>query len=351
MRQHMMVVRTLTAAVLFLLLAQANVWASTEAHLVLAVGYRLFLLAAPLFIGIGLSRGMGAAIGLCLAGTVACFWSVSGWSLGVFALGMAVSGYIAKSIATHSSQGAADNKVSLNMGSLVSGGVMMVMTDKTWMLTLSAALLALSALVSYRIPWERVAGEPSAAPAARPASSNRAPWRWQAICGWSLLGVATGIKLTGIFVILPQYLLQKLGALPSWYGSLVILNSAIVILAQHRVLRYLDGRGLGATMLCAVSAMALLALPAAFGVETLVGACLWIALLTVGECALSAYDRIAKVDGYLFAKELMVGVGSFLTVLLSRHWPAAHYLSGVIGIGCFATGAMLVGHLSLSPSK
>lgn len=345
MRGEMMLVRTLTAAVLFTVMAQANIWTSTSAHLILAVGYRFFLLAAPFFMFIGIGRGMNLALLLCLMGLAACFWRVDGLPLGIFALGMAVSGYIAKSVAAHSSQGAADNKVSLNIGSLISGSILMLMTDKTLILTLASILVVAAAWLSYRIPWAKIADDTPLKTMFK-ATSIRSNWDFKLTLGWSLIGIATGIKLTGIFVILPQYLLQKLGSIPGWYGSIVMINSVIIIFAQHRIMKILDGRGIGTTMTLAVSTMVLLALPSFMAVEHMLGAGLWIALLTVGECALSAYDRMARVSGYLFPKELMVGIGSFLTVFFTRHVPEMNYLSGVVGILCFLAGSALVGHMT-----
>lgn len=341
MRLNMMVVRTLTAAVLFLMLAQVNVWVNTQTHLVLAVGYRAFLIGAPLFVFLGLSGGMRTAVALTLVSTVASMFFLNSATVGVFALGMAVSGYLAKSVAAHTSQGAADNKVSLNIGSLMSGLMLITMSDRTLILGVSAVLLAVALFLSFRVDWNSVENEKAET---RALPLKKPEIRLLPLLGWLLIGIATGIKLTGIFAILPQYLIAKSGGLPKWFGMLVIFNSLLVIVAQHRVLAFLDRARTQsqATFLMSVSAMALLALPAVFKVELLTMSIAWIVLLTLGECALSRYDRVAKEAGYLFPKELMVGVGSFVTVALSRSLVDHIYLSGLVGAACLVAGNLAI---------
>lgn len=339
MRMKLMWVRGLTATVLFLMLAQVNVWADTQTHLVLAVGYRTFLLGAPLFMFLGLSGGMRLALALCLMGTIGAYFSVNTFTMTLFALGMAVSGYLAKFISSHTSEGAADNKVSLNIGSLASGLLLMSITSKPWLLVLGGAFLAATLILSFRMDWSHFEESPSKV---KTSVEGKREFRMIPLMGWSLIGIATGIKLTGIFTILPQYLIARLGALPTWFGSLVILNSIVVILLQHRVLAFLDRVRPSMTFFMSLSAMAFLALPGVLRVENQFLSIGFILLLTLGECALSRYDRLAKDDGYLFPKEVMVGVGSFITVALSRGFSQEIYWSGLVGMACLTVGTVAV---------
>jgi hypothetical protein len=339
MRWKLISVRVLTAAVLFIMLAQANVWADTQAHTVLAVGYRAFLLATPFFVVRGLSAGMWAALALCVVGIASAFQGVNGLNLGLIALGMAVSGYIVKSATTHTSRGAADNKVALNVGSLLSGLLLLMSTDRMALLSISAVMLIVALVLSIKIDWNLGAStlarvEP---PPDTPRRLLMAP-----MLGWGLIGIATGIKLTGIFTVLPRFLLHFGEELPSWFGYLIMINSAAVVFFQHKIMLFLDSAKIKITFLASLSAMAVLALPSAIHVEHFPLAILWVLLLTFGECALSRYDRIAKEAGYLFPKELMVGVGSFATVMLSRMFSNQIYLSGLVGIACLSLGTLLL---------
>jgi hypothetical protein len=344
MRFKMMWVRVLSAMVLFLILTQANVWTDTKSHLVLAVGYRAFIFCAPLFLYFGLNNAMILSLALCCLGVVGAFFSVNSISLGIFALGMAVSGYLAKYVAAHSSQGAADNKVSLNIGSLASGLILIYVADQKTVLTFCLLALIIAAVIALKVDWGPLAlhtVKKSGAPI------NKIKLELIPLIGWGLIGVATGIKLTGIFAVLPQYVLKNSNSLPHWFGSLIILNSLVVIFLQHRIFIFLDGFKRWMTTLFSLSAMIILSLPALFKVENFTMAGIWILLLTLGECALSRYDRIAKDEGYLFPKELMVGIGSFLTVALSRNYANHIYLSGSIGTVCLLLGTLAISAKSI----
>ncbi len=336
MRLKMMTLRTLTAMVLFLFLAQANTWVDTSTHLVLAVGYRAFLVASPLFLIFGLGGGMKLAMGIGVLSTALCYYFINAWSLGAFALSMAVSGYIAKYVNAKSSQGAADNKVALNIGSMLSGCFLMVGATKN-----SLVLISLGALIVsfYLAANESFEGHGKESGGHSPALPKKIDFR--ALIGWSLIGIATGIKLTGIFVILPQYLIYRLGGVPTWFGSLIIINSLGVILFQHRIMKFLESVGDNMVLVFSLTAMTLLALPGLMQVHRLALGVTWILFLTIGECALSFYDKTARVAGYLLPKEIMVGVGSFITVYLSRHISGQIYLGGSVGVGCLLLGSLL----------
>jgi hypothetical protein len=342
MKNPFMLIRVLTAMILFLILAQANLWADTRAHLILAVGYRAFLLAAPFFLYLGLSNGMRLALGIGVASMIFSLFSFNSFALGCFAISMAVSGYICKDVNSHSSQGAADNKVALNIGSLMAGLLVMFFSNKNLLLSLSAISLTIAFYYSFRIDWNKVANNDLSLKETSkdmPVKKDGIPFI--PLLGWSLIGIATGIKLTGVFTILPQFLIHQTGALPSWFGSLIIINSLGVVFLQHFVLKFLDNSKKDLTLFFSCTAMLLLAAPALFHVEYFWSSMVWIALLTLGECALSRYDRIAKEEGFLFPKEVMVGIGSFITVILSRDFPNAIYISGLFGTFCLLLGFAL----------
>lgn len=337
MKYAMVAIRCLTATVLFLMLSQLNVWADTKTHLVLAVGYRALLLAAPLFLYFGLSFGMRSALIIGAAAAVSFMFSLNAFNVGLFALSMAVSGYICKYVNSQSARGAADNKVSLNVGSLLSGVLLMLAFSKNALILASAFALAATVYFAYAINWDEILS----AEKLKNRSSKNIKIEPLPLLGWLLIGTATGIKLTGVFTIMPQYLLHKTGDLPSWFGSLVVINSFGVIFLQHKVLKILEQKSKSWTLIFSLSAMALLSLPELLGVHHAGVAALWISLLTIGECALSYYDKLSNDEGYLFPKEVMVGVGSFITVVLSREFGDIIYLSGVIGFICMLLGAYL----------
>ncbi len=337
MNNPMVLIRCLTATVLFLLLAKVNIWTDTQTHLTLAVGYRALLLAAPVFLYFGTSVGMRTSLVIGVLALMGMFVSINILTVGLFALSVAVSGYICKFVNAQSLKGAADNKVSLNVGSLISGLLLMFIENKNMLLAISALALLATAYFSFKIDWDSL----TSFKAIENLEKKQKPLKALPLIGWALIGIATGIKLTGVFTILPQYLLHKSGNLPFWFGSMIVLNSLGVIFFQHRILKFVASINYRWTLLFALSAMGLLALPEILSVESLPSAILWIVLLTLGECALSRYDKLANDEGYLFPKEVMVGVGSFATVFLCREYGNMIYLSGSIGFGCMLLGTFL----------
>jgi hypothetical protein len=331
----MVIVRCLTATTLFLMLAKVNVWTNTSTHIILAVGYRALLLSAPAFMCLGLNRGLRYSLVIGLLSAVSLFYSINPISIFFFALSMAVSGYICKYVNSKTIKGAADNKVSLNIGSMISGGLILIISMKSLLLGLCVAMLAVTVFYSFRLDLNEEESQKTTE-----HIKVKPPIDLLGFTRWSFIGIATGIKLTGIFAILPQYFLHKLGTIPNWYGSLVMINSFGVILFQHKILYWLEKLGKAWTWIFASSAMLLLASPSVLAVEHIIPAILWISLLTFGECALSRYDKVASDEGFLFRKEFMVGAGSFITVYLSREYSHAIYISGFLGILCMVLSSI-----------
>ena len=171
---------------------------------------------------------------------------------------------------------------------------------------------------------------------ARPA--NQVGSNWGNKLPWVIAGIIMGIKLFGVFSILPQAILLKTGELPAWYGLMLILNSAVVVFAQVPVMKLIERTGrfkVVAVIGIIVGGFAVLSSPAAFHVETLVGALIWVALLSIAECAFSYLDYFSVKQNNMFVKEVSLGVGAGLTVLIMRVVPAPDnaLVLAVIGAG------------------
>ncbi|MNF64595.1 hypothetical protein D3C84_463350 [compost metagenome] len=151
-----------------------------------------------------------------------------------------------------------------------------------------------------------------------------------------------GIKLFGVFSILPQAILLETGELPAWYGLMLILNSAVVVFAQVPVMKLIErtGRFKVLTVIGIIAGgFAVLSVPAAFHVETLVGALIWVALLSIAECAFSHLDYFSVKQNNMFVKEVSLGVGAGLTVLIMRVMPPPYNALVLAAIGA---GGILV---------
>lgn len=168
-------------------------------------------------------------------------------------------------------------------------------------------------------------------------------------CAWLLIGIAVGIKLFGVFSVLPQYLIAQNGCLPTWYGLMILLNSAIVIFFQLPVIHWMDkfsenNNAFKIVIFVMILGMLVISYPSVFFTEHFFGAITWIFLLSIIECFASYLDLLGSKANLLLVKETAVGLGAGIDVLLSRS--SYSYLSsisiGLIGIATILIGAFLL---------
>ncbi|WP_367043745.1 hypothetical protein [Streptomyces sp. Je 1-332] len=339
------VLRFLSALCLFAILAKGNVLLDAYSNTVLVLGYRVLLVFSPLLIRwVGHSAG-----GVCFLAAAggAVLWTVPGTPVHLMAallvgLGLSVGGYVLKATAAESPSGASWNKIALNGGSLLAG-VYVALMDPTWgVIGFLAPLIAVLALSGALSLWAVRGDTGRLGP--RHDVGPETTGRHKA--GWSLLGIAIGIKLFAVFSILPQYLLLTSGELPAWYGYLISLNAAVVILLQKPVMSLITAGGSTQArekfvLALLAACMVVLATPSLFRVELLPGALLWITLCSVIECAASYLDVAASRAACLFHKEAAAGVGAGLCVALSRFaGDIGPELIGGVGLACIAGGAL-----------
>lgn len=321
---RLFVIRMITAVSLFAVLGKANVWLDTATNSILALGYRALLLLLPLTLLILGRRSLSvtllcASLGLVLLALTSNQGMVM-FAAALFAYGIAIAGYLIKSEAAQTKEGAAYNRVAMNMGSLVAGLILL-----SPLLTPTMFFLGAAAFVLLCLPialGAKFSIEPSVA---RPATQEGSGWRNK--LPWVIAGIIMGIKLFGVFSILPQAILLKTGELPTWYGLMLIVNSAVVVFAQVPVMNLIErtGRFKVVTVIAIiVGGFAVLSTPSAFHVETLLGALIWVALLSIAECAFSYLDYFSVKQNNMFVKEVSLGVGAGLTVLVMRVVPAPY---------------------------
>jgi len=311
-------VRLLSAVALFALLGQANLWLDATSNILLATGYRLLLILTPLTLLLFGARALRVTLLCALAGllllALPAAHGVAAVAVLLFSYGIAVVGYIAKRDAAATPAGAANNKIMLNLGSLLAG---LLLLYPHWQPTFFYLALALLLLPCLPAVWHhRPLAEASPAPAA--------PRRGQ--LKWALAGLMAGIKLFAVFSILPQAILAHQATLPGWYGAMIILNSAVVTLLQRPIMALIQRcgrRALWAALALILAGLVVLALPGAFRVHTLPGALLWLGLLSLAECGLSYLDYCAAQEGALLVKELSVSAGAGFTVFAMRTLPTA----------------------------
>lgn len=336
-------IRFITATCLFAFLGKANIWLNSVSNVILAVGYRFFLILSPI-----LAKKTGkysVAISLLIAalGTLLfCFNSTYLMALGavMVGIGLSVSGYLIKSEVSETPSGAAHNKIALNAGSLLSGIIILVfLGTKNLFFIVAALLLLISCLIAYFNSHKQ---KEIRLPIPKSFCKKR-------FVGWLLVGMSIGIKLFGVFSVLPQYLINELGKLPNWYGIMVFINSIVIIMFQLPIINFIEkfkinNLSFKLTLAAMVLGMAIIAVPQAFYAETFFGALIWTVLLSIVECCASYLDVQGSRAGYLLIKETSVGLGAGLTVLISRYLdPSISSIStGILGIAIIASACFLL---------
>ncbi|MDO8527525.1 MAG: hypothetical protein Q7T03_07560 [Deltaproteobacteria bacterium] len=243
-------------------------------------------------------------------------------------VGLSIGGFLIKSEAAETPKGAAWNKIALNLGSFAAGPILAIsiLTPSTFF-SGGLVLLVLCAIISWKNIHRR-----------NKIATQRLPKKptLQKKIAWSLIGFSIGIKLFGIFSILPQTILKTTGQIPAWYGIMISLNSLVIIFLQlpiiHQLTRHKNPDR--SAFYALIAGMFILGSASFFRVDTLYGAILWTLLCSVIECSASYLDSSASKDGALIFKEASVGLGAATVVAVMRVCPAE-------------MGAMIVGGLGL----
>jgi MFS family permease len=337
-------IRFITATCLFSFLGKANVWLTPLSNIILAIGYRFFLILSPIFDRLGKKYAVGLALIFSAIGSL-LFFSSHEYLLILGALlvgiGLSVSGYLIKAEASETPSGAAFNKIALNAGSLLSGLILLLaITSKSFFFTIGAGVLFLTAIIAL------IFGHKKKKAVHLPVPKQ---FNLRRYIAWLLVGIAVGIKLFGVFSVLPQYLIDEKGYLPNWYGLMIFLNSGIVILLQLPLIHFIErfkanNHAFKLVLIVMCLGMLLIAFPQVFHVQHIMGATLWTLLLSVIECFASYLDVQGSRDGFLLIKETSVGLGAGLTVLLSREltFPFSAMSVGLVGIAVILIAAILL---------
>lgn len=337
-------IRLITAACLFAFLGKANVWLNPLSNIILAFGYRLFLVFSPGFSTI--FRQYAVAVALLFAAMGAalfCFENHYSLLFGavLVGLGLSVSGYLIKSAAAETPAGAAYNKIALNIGSLLSGIIILLAIPKEFFFGGGACILLLSTLTAF-VHAKNQKSREITLKIPKTLSIKK-------LIGWLLIGFAIGIKFFGVLSVLPQYLIKSTGKLPDWYGMTLFINSGIIIVCQLPIIHFIDrfkknNYAMKITILIMIIGMLVIAFPHFFHAQRLLGACIWTIVLSLIECVASYLDFAGAKAGFLLIKETAIGLGAGITVLFSRYLPAdiSSMAIGALGIIAIIVAAFLI---------
>lgn len=336
--------RLTSSLALFVILAVANVWLSPTNNTVLVLGYRLFILLTPLLFMY--FRHSLSYVAFILAEIGVIFWLIHASflksdlinNLGtvLFAIGIAVSGYMLKYYSSFTTKGAASNKMAINLGSIMSGLIIVVTQNISYILCLSFIVLFIS-LILFNRYYKR---EDIVNFASHPHHFKLHNVMSLKGVAWALIGFVIGVKLISIVSVLPQVImLYNHGSLPYWYGYLLILNSILVVVLQMPVMRYVKHLSRITSVLPLLLGMLIIALSGWFHLYSWFGAFLWVLILTIVECSISYLDKMSQDDHCLLIKESFVGIGSAATVYAVRFVDPN---TGAVAIGVLSAIVLLI---------
>lgn len=344
-KYYIYLARLLSACCFYLFMAKANTWLDITANTILAFGYRFFILLAPLFF---LLINRWIAFVSFLVGIVGIlFWLKACFFIGtlLFSSGMAVGGYVLKFHASKTPHGAANNRVALNLGVFFSGLIILIPTSENMLMLIGLSLMILTLVSSLYINNDLHEEKECQVQKLNFSFSQLYSVRGTA---WAIIGIMIGIKLMSTMAILPQYLIGQYGNIPQWYGLIISMSSLVVVILQIPIMHVMKKFDMTRAFIPLILSMILIAFPAIFYCETIIGAMIWTFVLTIFECGASYLDVFSVKEGTLLIKEFFVGIGMALTVLCMRNFNS---ITGAFLLGSIGLIGILFAMLLLKPAR
>jgi hypothetical protein len=306
---------------------------SIVAGAVLVAGYRSLLAFSPYINAIFGKHDLLSSILLSIIGVIA-FFGLHFYVVGAFfiALGLSVGGFILKAIAAETPALSGLNKVAITSGNIGAGAILF-MVDNHYMSSIGIVLVLLASSCFLKMPelLERSSVKPLTIKSLIANKTSNLVWLF--------FGIAIGIRVFGMYIIMPRYLIKTLGYLPNWYGLTLVLYGVVVILTQMPVIGKKVSFSLRASIIALGFSCAIMSFPNLFFIETFVGALLWCFCLALEELFAPFIDFHAARTNHLLVKEMSIGIGGALCFLLSLTDVAIECL-GAISILCILLGSL-----------
>lgn len=320
------IVRLVSAITLYLLLSKANVYFDEVGQSVLVGGYRFLLIFSP-FLDYLFPHAVFVGFLIACAALIGLYFEPSLLFIFLTTLGLSCGGFMIKKQAAETAQGAAFNKLALSLGSIVAGVLLFLIPDsRAVFFTVSSFLLICTCFIVYFCPRYSVGPQ-----------TLSYTTTVQSAMAWIFCGIGIGIRVFGMFVILPQYLIHQIGELPDWYGLVVSVYGIAVLASQLPAIYLTKTLSFKLSIAALFISCIVLALPQAFAAEYFVGSLFWCFLLVLEEMFAPYIDAEASKNKALLYKELGVGLGGAASVYLMRSFssPLATGLSGCAALLLF----------------
>lgn len=305
--------------------------ASALAGMILVAGYRSLLALSPNFSSLFGARDLRYAIILALTG-VLLFFMTQLYVIGalMMAAGLSVGGFILKAIAAETPSTSALNKIAITSGNIGAGAILLL-TENNTLASIAAITMLLSLTLFIRTPAAHKR------PVIKSLSLTEIYDNATSHLVWLCFGIAIGMRVFGMYIILPSYLNKTLGYLPDWYGLTFVVYGLTVILTQLPALSKARSFSLTASIIALALSCIIMGLPNLFHAETLVGALVWCLCLALEELFSPYIDFHAARANHLLTKEISIGIGGAFCFLWTQTSLPTEYL-GLASLALITAG-------------
>ena len=262
---------------------------------------------------------------LVCIGLAANFLNLDIISALLISLGLSVSGFLIKKLATETPSLAAFNKIALSSGNIIAGVILYVVQNNSYYSWIIAIILIAVAIIIA--PKASVSSQID-----KNMLTIGVKKKLSFYAAWFFIGSAIGIRIFGLYTILPTYLINQYGKIPEWYGPLLTLYGFLVILAQTLAIFTKFHPSLSISLAVLGASCIIIGVPGMVGAHFISGAILWVILLAIEEIFAPYIDFYSAKDGRLFIKEISIGIGGGICVLIMRLTEEPMFISGV---ACF----------------
>ncbi|MFN7709546.1 MAG: hypothetical protein ACK5O7_01085 [Holosporales bacterium] len=328
------IARLLSGICLYILLG-LSIESSVLSNTILAMGYRSLLIFSPLFCALFRSHSLSISFLFVLIAVGFYFFKMEIIGSVLAALGLSIGGFLIKKVAAESASSAGLNKIALSLANIVAG-LSLTITDNNYSqgLLIAAAMMLISLVMIKAQKTEPVINE-----SILPKGGLNSLWHQD--LGWLLIGCSIGIRIFGLYAVLPWYLTHKLGDLPAWYGTLLMIYGALVILVQFPAVSKKMHVSLRTALFALGLSFIVIAVPELFSVELFWGGVLWVSLLAAEEMFAPFIDFHASSSNKLLLKEFSISLGGGLCVLMMRLIELPYLVAGS-GLLLMCVGYLLV---------
>lgn len=321
-------IRLFSAICLYIGLTQSNNLLDTLNNSILVFGYRSLLILSPLFCRYFSKFQLSIALFLNSIGCIFLINNVNILGCLFFSAGLSISGFLIKKIVTENIYSAGWNKIALSLGNIIVGVLIYILFNYEiyyWYICLILSIT--SVIMAYY--FEKNYNNKIFFQDNYDQQSNKNTTNINSLLihiSWFFIGSSVGIRIFGLYSILPQYLKNSIGFIPDWYGMVLIIYSLLTIFMQIPAISKNIYFSFNISITILALSLIILAIPELFRIETFLGALIWCTILSLEEIVAPYIDFYAAGKNAIFTKEVSISIGAGLCVFMMRYFQNPLYI-------------------------